>query len=63
MHLCVGVQLWCYAGALLAEVILEGVSHLKGRCSAIGRNTISADVQVRSAYLKALLHDFSGLPM
>ncbi len=46
MQSCIGAQLWCYAGALLAEVILEGVSRIKGRSSAIGRNAISADVQV-----------------
>ena len=40
------VQLWCHATALIAEVILEGVTRVKGRCSAIGRNAMTADLQV-----------------
>ncbi|BDA42201.1 probable Syndetin [Coccomyxa sp. Obi] len=47
-------QLWCFAGTLLAEVILEGVSRIRGRCSAIGRNAISADVQEAMHALKSL---------
>ena len=42
------VQLWCHAVTLLAEVILEGITKIKGRCSAIGRNAITADVQASS---------------
>ena len=40
------VQLWCHAIILIAEVVLEGVSSIRGRCSAIGRNAISSDLQV-----------------
>jgi len=41
------LQLWCHAIALLAEVILDGVSRIKGRCSAIGRNAMITDLQVK----------------
>lgn len=43
------LQLWCHAIALLAEVILDGVSRIKGRCSAIGRNAMITDLQVQKS--------------
>ncbi len=42
------MQLWCHAVQLLAEVLLEVISRIKGRCSAIGRNAIASDVQATS---------------
>jgi hypothetical protein len=41
-------QLWCHAITLMGEIVLEGISRIKGRCSAIGRNAITADVQASS---------------
>jgi hypothetical protein len=43
------LQLWCHAAALVAEVILDGISRAKGRCSAIGRNAMSADLQASAS--------------
>ena len=40
------LQLWRHAISLMADVILEGISSVRSRCSAIGRNTMSSDVQV-----------------
>ena len=36
------LQLWKHAIRYVAEIILEGVAKLKGRCSAIGRNAMSS---------------------
>ncbi|KAL3152495.1 hypothetical protein ABBQ32_001530 [Trebouxia sp. C0010 RCD-2024] len=38
------LQLWRHAIHYVAEVILEGVARVRGRCSTIGRNAMSADV-------------------
>lgn len=50
------VQLWCHATALIAEVILEGVTRVKGRCSAIGRNAMTADLQVPTHHAPIQFH-------
>ena len=39
------VQLWCHAVTLIAESTLEGVARTRSRCSAIGRNAMSSDLQ------------------
>ena len=39
------VQLWCHAISLIAESALEGVARARSRCSAIGRNAMSSDLQ------------------
>ena len=36
------LQLWKHAIHYVAEIVLEGVAKLKGRCSAIGRSTMSS---------------------
>ena len=40
------VQLWCHAITLIAESALEGIARVKSRCSAVGRNFMSSDLQV-----------------
>ena len=40
------LQLWCHAITLIAESALEGVARVRSRCSAIGRNAMSSDLQV-----------------
>ncbi len=39
------LQLWCHAITLIAESALEGVARVRSRCSAIGRNAMSSDLQ------------------
>ena len=50
------VQLWCHAIMLIAESILEGVARVKSRCSAVGRNFMSSDLQVCTAYYFCLVN-------
>lgn len=43
---CCLVQLWMHAIRYVAEVVLEGISNIKGRCSAIGRNAMSSGLLI-----------------
>ena len=38
-------QLWRLAITATGDAMLEGFAKVKGRCSAIGRNTMAADLQ------------------
>lgn len=55
------VQLWCHAITLIAESALEGIARVKSRCSAVGRNFMSSDLQVcitQYFYFVNLTHPF-----
>lgn len=39
------MQVWRHAIIACGEAMLEGFAKVRGRCSAIGRNTMSADLQ------------------
>ena len=50
------MQLWRHAIHYVAEVILEGIARVKNRCSAIGRNAMSAGLQLLLVQCMLLLH-------
>lgn len=45
--------MWRHALAAVGEAVLEGFARVKCRCSAIGRNTMSVDLQEAMHTLKS----------
>lgn len=55
------LQLWRHVVSSIGDAILDGFARNKGRCSAIGRNTMSADLQETVHALRSVVPPFPEL--
>lgn len=55
IQLFVSAQVWQHSVTHVAEVILEGLSLIKGRCTPIGRNAMFSDVQETLHSIKTIV--------